>query len=544
MIDLVDMIWDIHKRVMDMNNLDSHSEGNTTPRYSPPRLSLITRLKVAIHKPKLSQIKLIDSYSATEDAATRETPSSTSKLNLKINIKRSTFCKSFKLPAESKYTNYIEIYSGRHKIYKTQSIKYGSTQIVKLIPTKPEERTENTKEFRLCKEMDHPYISNVYELFTSSDKIEITSEYCQGGEFINLLVSKKLTDFQAAKYIYQIALALNYLHSLNIAHRDIKPQNIMFTTSLPNSSIKLIDFDLCGKSRYENFHDRVGTLPFVAPEVLEGNFDYKCDIWSLGIIVYMMLRKIYVDKTYPFESKTSHELYNKILHYSPDKLKIAKYTLNENAKDILLKMLTRSPEERLTAAQVLSHPWLKQAVPPFPDLNSLRDIRAKLNKYKSASSFQKLIFYYATTQILSYETTKKASELFISIDRDIDSKITAGDLKLCMSNIELGDVTFCSSLLKSCSFGMKKYLTYSEFITAVLDWSEIMTEGMACGIYLYIVSDKEKLSKNRFSQFVSDQDIESIWTEAFRYLLKFPRDKVLFIQITYEEFMYLVRYSL
>ena len=514
---------------MDINFSAVTIQDIPTPKCGPPTLSLESRRRLKASKAKISKIPIIVSCYTIEDAATRETPSSPSLQSFKIRITRGIFCRTYTEPANTKYSHKAEIYSGRHQIYTGRNSFLGFTRVIKEIHITPEHRIEKTKEFRMCKNLDHPYICNVYEMFSHRNQIEIISEYCEGGDFTRMMKSKNITELQAARYAYKIALALKYLNNLHISHRDIKPQNIMLTSMDPESSIKLIDFDLCDIIRPDNFHDKVGTLPYAAPDVLAGNFDRTCDIWSLGIIIYMMLRKVYLDKEYPFESSSNKELYDRILNYSPDKLKLAKYTLSGSARDIMLKMLTRQSGQRLSATQLLEHPWLKQAAPSFPSLEQLYEVRARLIKFKSAPVIQRIIFYYATTQILSYETIREASELFISIDRDTDSKITTKDLNLCLLAYGQKERRIKLSLIKSCSFGMRNYLTYSEFITVILNWNEIMTEGMACSIFMNIVSPDERLTKSRFRDFLDDQDIEPIWIEAFKYLRLFPREEVIII---------------
>jgi calcium-dependent protein kinase len=119
------------------------------------------------------------------------------------------------------------------------------------------------KEYLICRELDHPNIANVYEMFVQDFKLDIVSEYLEGGELNEYLNSRNYDEIQAAKYIYQTSSALIYLNNHNITHRDIKPQNILFENREPDSPLKLIDFDLCGKniasdfmSKSEHYHLR------------------------------------------------------------------------------------------------------------------------------------------------------------------------------------------------------------------------------------------------------------------------------------------------
>jgi len=162
---------------------------------------------------------------------------------------------------------------------------------------------------------------------------------------------------------------------------------------------------------------------------------------------------------------------------------------------------------------------------PIPDLETLHRIVKKLKSYSHTPTFQKIILYYTTTQVLSYNTIKAASSLFTSLDRDGDGYLSSKDLNTCMNDIG----TECNNsvcLLRRCSFDNRKYLTYSEFVSIVVNWSEVMTECMACTIFNAVSLKKPTLSKKKFLIFVNNLPIDEIWTEAFHYLVKPTTDKV------------------
>lgn len=112
----------------------------------------------------------------------------------------------------------------------------------------------------------------------------------------------------AAQYIKQILSAVSYLHQHNIIHRDLKPENVVFETKEPKSQLKLIDFGTCRNIKdKEKLHSRLGTAYYISPEVLDGEYDSKCDIWSCGVILYIFLFGIP-----PFNAKNDSEIFNKI----------------------------------------------------------------------------------------------------------------------------------------------------------------------------------------------------------------------------------------
>lgn len=190
-------------------------------------------------------------------------------------------------------------------------------------------------------------------------------------------------------------------------------------------------------------------------------------------------------------------------------------------------MLTKDPAMRISAIELFNHPWVRQVAPPIPDFETLHRVVKKLKSYSHTPTFQKIILYYTTTQVLSYHTIKAATNLFIALDRDGDGYLSSKDINTCMTDIGT-DCNNSVCLLKRCSFNNRKYLTYSEFITIVVDWSEVMTEGMACTIFNAVSLKKPTLSKKKFLIFLNNLPIDEIWTEAFHYLVKPTTDKVIY----------------
>lgn len=142
-------------------------------------------------------------------------------------------------------------------------------------------------EVEIMKLIDHPHIVKIYEYFETELHIFIVMELLEGGELFEKIQKQKFFhEGKAKEIIRDILEALNYLHQRSIVHRDIKPENILFSK---NDVLKIADFGTSKffiKSKMKNTH---GTPYYIAPEVLEGSYNEKCDVWSVGVIMYILL---------------------------------------------------------------------------------------------------------------------------------------------------------------------------------------------------------------------------------------------------------------
>lgn len=141
-------------------------------------------------------------------------------------------------------------------------------------------------------------------------------EECVGGNLLDKLANskdKKLTEKRVCEIMALIFEAINHMHSKGICHRDLKPDNILFATKDDDFSLKIIDFGL-GKNLKEskNLNDVVGSPHYVAPEILNGEFDIKCDVWSAGVIMYNLL-----SGQFPFDGKDKDEIFKEIKKENP-----------------------------------------------------------------------------------------------------------------------------------------------------------------------------------------------------------------------------------
>lgn len=148
-------------------------------------------------------------------------------------------------------------------------------------------------EVKILQQLDHPNVIKLYEYFEDDTYVYLVTELCSGGELFDRIIKHEFFgEDDAARIFRQIVQALNYCHGNHVVHRDLKPENFLFVSDADNSDLKIIDFGLSkimSGGRLERMKTRAGTPYYISPEVLAGNYDVSCDMWSAGCMLYILL---------------------------------------------------------------------------------------------------------------------------------------------------------------------------------------------------------------------------------------------------------------
>ena len=218
-----------------------------------------------------------------------------------------------------------------------------------LLNQTPEDYELVKKEISILKLVKHRYIVQLYEILQTAQHIFIIMEYCEGKEILDYILTKnRLSELEGLKYFQQLINCLFYLHSQNIAHRDVKIDNMLLDK---NRDLKLIDFGLSTKYSDDDLLDQpCGTVVYAAPEVLEGK-EYHgmlADVWSSGIVLYGMLAGYL-----PFSDKDDEVNKKQVIK---GEVNIPDF-FSDKAKDLLKHMLDVNPMTRYTLQEIKDHPW-------------------------------------------------------------------------------------------------------------------------------------------------------------------------------------------
>ncbi|KAF5750298.1 CDPK-related kinase 7-like [Tripterygium wilfordii] len=202
----------------------------------------------------------------------------------------------------------------------------------------------------------HKNLVQFYDAYEDDENVYIAMELCEGGELLDRILSRggKYSEEDAKIVLVQILNFVAFCHLQGVVHRDLKPENFLFTTKEDNSTLKAIDFGLSDYVRPdERLNDIVGSAYYVAPEVLHRSYGTEADMWSIGVMAYILLCG-----SRPFWARTESGIFRAVLKADPSFDEAPWPSLSPEAIDFVKRLLNKDYRKRLTAAQALSHPWL------------------------------------------------------------------------------------------------------------------------------------------------------------------------------------------
>ena len=351
---------------------------------------------------------------------------------------------------------------------------------------------ELIREVDIISNLDHPNIIRFYETYHDNIYFHIVMELCKGQDLLqrinNYIVHDKcVNEKQIALYVMKVLHAISYCHSRGITHRDLKPENILFESNEHDAGIKLIDFGLSRKyTAHEKMHTILGTPYYVAPEVLEGNYDEKCDIWSIGAITYFMLCG-----EPPFKGNSSKVIFHKIIH---DELKFDtnskwKY-ISKSAIDFVKTCLTKNAEQRPNANVVLQHEWFTCVLNRLhSSLYISNDILMNLKQYTPGPKFRKIVLKYFTN-MMSHAELKVYRAAFYGIDFKHSGVIERDEVEqaFAMAHVDISNEQI-KKIFSSSDDPNKLTLSYSEFIICCMNIKNIINKDKLKSAFNYFDID-------------------------------------------------------
>ena len=407
-------------------------------------------------------------------------------------------------------------------------------------------------EIEILKNLEHPNIMKVYECFVDNNNYYIVSELCDQGHLLSKMEKLERMDQIVVKFLMdQIFNAVAYLHSKNILHGDIKLENVLlykiskrggrrFTSinedfnedealrddinqnfgkkktsaksknyiqDMMNYEIKLIDFG-CSKyfvkkktKKKKKLSGIIGTSIYCSPEVVDNLYDEKCDEWSCGVLMYILLGGIP-----PFYGDTEEEIFEKIkkceYDFSPPPFK----NVSKNCKDLIRRLLEPKKQYRIKAIEALRHPFFTEsfdansAMTANKDLNVLKQF---ISPIKYCSKFHEAVAAFLCVNFLPVEEENTLKTVFRYLDKDNKSIITKEAIKETLEeiNINISDEKL-QEIFNSIDENGSGLIEYQEFIRNACDIQKLMTESNLKNVFHAICGDKEIMSGEDIKKFV------------------------------------------
>ncbi|KAL3852874.1 hypothetical protein ACJMK2_016482 [Sinanodonta woodiana] len=288
---------------------------------------------------------------------------------------RSLQPKKASISAEYRVTNSVLGLGINGKVVECYSVSTGEKFALKVLRDVPKARREIDLHWRASGCRHIVKIVDVFENVYGGQKcLLVVMECMEGGELFSRIQERADSAFtERAAIIYQIAIAINYLHSMNIAHRDLKPENLLYTSKRPDANLKLTDFGFAKEiSSLKSLQTPCYTPYYVAPEVLgPEKYDMSCDMWSLGVIMYILLcgyPPFYSNHGAAISPGMKKRIRNGQYEFpNPEWNRVSK-----DAKDLIRGLLKTVPEERFTIEQVMRNKWVVDhtSVPQTPLLTA------------------------------------------------------------------------------------------------------------------------------------------------------------------------------
>ncbi|KAJ4868985.1 Serine/threonine-protein kinase PEPKR2 [Raphanus sativus] len=198
----------------------------------------------------------------------------------------------------------------------------------------------------------HPRVVTLHAVYEESDCFHLVMELCSGGRLVDQMVKEgKYSEQRAANVFKDLMLVISYCHEMGVVHRDVKPENILLTAA---GKIQLADFGLAMRlAKGQTLSGLAGSPAYVAPEVISENYSEKVDIWSAGVLLYALLSGVL-----PFKGDSLDAIFDAIKKLKLDFNSGVWESVSKPARDLLSRMLTREESARITADEVLRHPWI------------------------------------------------------------------------------------------------------------------------------------------------------------------------------------------
>jgi calcium-dependent protein kinase len=389
------------------------------------------------------------------------------------------------------------------EVYRVECRVSGQVRAMKKIL--PKNKESSFSEISILKDLDHPNIVRVFDVYEEEGIVYIVYEFGEGGDLFDWIKRECTFSEQTAIQIMRALLsAVTYLHNRGIVHRDIKPENIIIHREAEPGQLKLIDFGASQLfSEEEILKRRIGTVLYMAPEVIRKAYKEKCDVWSCGVILYILL-----SGRPPFFSQNNQELCDLILSRPVAFRGKAWEFVSGCAKDLLDKLLTKDPAKRISARSALKHDWFRQeserTVPRTTLLN--------LQVFSAECDLKKMLRSFILSRIDAAKENQRIYGIFSSMDEDGDGLISLDEFHQIMKHESSSPSSPSIELLfRSIDIDKSGYIEFSELILALLSTELIPEEYLGQAFEVLDRNKNGAIDKDELREITGGTVSHEVW---------------------------------
>ncbi|KAH9651739.1 calcium-dependent protein kinase 9 [Citrus sinensis] len=344
-------------------------------------------------------------------------------------------------------------------------LEFACKSIPKRKLVKDVEKDDVRREIEIMRHLSgQPNIVQFKAAYEDDQFVHIVMELCAGGELFDRIVARGHYSERAAASVFRVIMnVVNVCHSKGVMHRDLKPENFLFTTGDENAVVKATDFGLSafieeGKA----YREIVGSPYYIAPEVLSQSYGKEADIWSAGVILYILLCGVP-----PFWAETDQGVAQAILKGEINFQRDPFPSISSSAIELVRRMLTQDPKRRITVAQVLEHPWLKESG-EASDKPIDTAVIFRMKQFTAMNKLKKLALK-VIVENLPTEEIQKLKEKFTEMDTDNSGTLTYDELKAGLAKLGSMLTEFdVKQYMQAADIDGNGTIDYIEFITATM----------------------------------------------------------------------------
>lgn len=383
-----------------------------------------------------------------------------------------------------------------------------------------EENQNFFNEVNILRSIDHPNVIKLYEFYQDDKNYFLITEYCNGGELFNRIINTgHFSESIVANYIRQILSVASYCHERHIVHRDLNPENFLLDTIKTEANLKVFNFKT---AQFfvpgVQMSQKIGSPHYIAPEVLRNDYDHLCDMWSVGVTLYILLCGFP-----PFGGKTDKEVLKRV--------SIGKFSypspewdsISYEAKDLLSRMLTIDPSTRITANEALHHPWLSNANQVRLNSALSKSLYSNLRHFTTKKRLEKATFSFIISQLSTKQDKDEMLDLFISLDKDSSGTLSRSELIEGFSTVFGESVENVEEevekILVHVDINNNGEIDYSEFAVATMNRQKLLSrEKLEAAFQAFDLDSNGTITTDELNELLGRYHSydNSIWQDIIR----------------------------